>query len=216
MFRLTPVVKNLIIINVVVFIAQQLVAPSKEFLCMFSASMMRIDEVMDMITGYLSMWSYKTDCFKPYQLFTYMFVHGGFSHILFNMLSLAFIAPILETYWGHNLFLNFYLVSGIGAAIFSILINYFFHAGEFGIMMGASGAIYGVLMGFGMMFPNMEVMLLIPPIPIKAKYLVFLLGGMTFLMDRSGQVAHFTHLGGVVVAFILILIWRKRGEIRPQ
>lgn len=157
------------------------------------------------------MWSNKSDCFKPYQLFTYMFIHGGFSHILFNMLSLAFIAPTLETYWGGKRFLAFYLITGIGAAVFSILVNVFFGAGEFGIMMGASGAIYGVLMGFGMTFPNMEVMLLIPPVPIKAKYLVFLLGGMTFLFDRSGQVAHFTHLGGVVVAFVLIMMWRKRG-----
>lgn len=213
MFRLTPVVKNLIIINVVVFLAQA-IAPGKEFLCYFNSSMMRIDEVMDIITGYLSMWSYKTNCFKPYQLFTYMFVHGGFTHILFNMLSLAFMAPILETYWGPKRFLTFYLVTGIGAAVFSILVNMFFNAGEFGIMMGASGAIYGVLMGFGMMFPNMEIMLLIPPIPIKAKYLVFLLGGLTFFMDRSGQVAHFTHLGGIVVAFILIQIWRSQGTLR--
>jgi len=144
-------------------------------------------------------------------LFTYMFVHGGFSHIFFNMLALAFIGPALETYWGPRRFLAFYLATGIGAAVFSILVNFFFGAGEFGVMVGASGAIYGVLMGFGMTFPNMEVMLLFPPIPIKAKYLVFLLGGLTFLMDRSGQVAHFTHLGGVVVAFGLIMAWRKQG-----
>jgi membrane associated rhomboid family serine protease len=210
MFRLTPVVKNLIIINAIVFLAQA-IAPAMEFVCYFNSSMTRIDEVMDVITGYLSMWSYKTNCFKPYQLFTYMFVHGGFSHVLFNMLPLVFLAPILETYWGPKRFLTFYLVTGIGAAVFSILVNMFFHAGEFGIMMGASGAIYGVLMGFGMMFPNMEIMLLIPPIPIKAKYLVFLLGGLTFFMDRSGQVAHFTHLGGIVVAFILVQVWKKQG-----
>jgi membrane associated rhomboid family serine protease len=208
MFRLTPIVKNLIIINVIVFIGQQM-SPAKEFLCTISG--VRYSDMIDAVTGYLSMWSHKSDCFKPYQLFTYMFVHGGFSHILFNMLSLAFIAPTLETHWGGKRFLSFYLITGIGAAVFSILVNIFFGAGEFGIMMGASGAIYGVLMGFGMTFPNMEVMLLIPPIPIKAKYLVFLLGGMTFLMDRSGQVAHFTHLGGVVVALVLIMMWRKQG-----
>lgn len=210
MFRLTPVVKNLIIINVVIFFGQML-APEIQFSCSFSTGMRRIEGVQSAITGYLSLWSYKTDCFKPYQLFTYMFAHGGFTHLLFNMLSLAFIAPILETYWGPKRFLTFYLVTGIGAAVFSILVNMFFNAGEFGIMMGASGAIYGVLMGFGMMFPNMEIMLLIPPIPIKAKYLVFLLGGMTFFMDRSGQVAHFTHLGGIVVAFIMIQVWRRQG-----
>jgi membrane associated rhomboid family serine protease len=135
-------------------------------------------------------------------------------HILFNMLSLAFIAPILETYWGPKKFLTFYLVTGIGAALFNILMTMLFGVGYFSSMSGASGAIYGVLMGFGMMFPNMEIRLLFPPIPIKAKYLVFLLGGMTFLMssgsEGGGQVAHFAHLGGIVVAFIMIKIWRPQ------
>ena len=208
MFRLTPVVKNLLLINAIVFLAQSF-APVMEFTC--SIAGYRFYDSMDVVTGYLAMWSHKSDCFRPYQLFTYMFAHGGFTHILFNMLGLVFIAPILETYWGPKRFLIFYLVTGIGAAVFSILVNVFFGAGEFGIMLGASGALYGVLMGFGMSFPNMEVMLLFPPIPIKAKYLVFLLGGMTFLMDRSGQVAHFTHLGGIIVAFIMIRIWRSQG-----
>nr|PZN57832.1 MAG: DUF1751 domain-containing protein [Bacteroidota bacterium] len=208
MFRLTPVVKNLIVINALVFLAQQ-VAPNAEFFCTIAG--LPYADFGALVPGFLFLWSYKSDCFKPYQLFTYMFVHGGFSHIFFNMLALAFIAPTLETYWGPKRFLAFYLITGIGAAVFSILVNFFFGAGEFGVMVGASGAIYGVLMGFGMTFPNMEVMLLFPPIPIKAKYLVFLLGGLTFLMDRSGQVAHFTHLGGVVVAFGLIMAWRKQG-----
>lgn len=209
MLKLTPVVKNLIIINAIVFLGGMF-APQKQFIC----NMMGHDinfGMIDAITGYLTMWSYKSDCFKPYQLFTYMFVHSGFMHIFFNMLMLAFTAPILESYWGSKRFLVFYMVTGIGAAVFSILVNYFFQAGEFGSMVGASGAIYGVLTGFGLMFPNMEVMLLFPPIPIKAKYLVFLIGGLTFLMDRSGNVAHFTHLGGVVVAFILIRIWNSQG-----
>ena len=105
----------------------------------------------------------------------------------------------------------FYLVTGIGAGVFSIFVDLYLNLGTFGTMVGASGAIYGLLMGFGMLFPNMEVMLLIPPIPIKAKYLVFLLGGLTFLLDTSGNVAHFTHLGGVIFAFILIRLWRHQG-----
>jgi membrane associated rhomboid family serine protease len=209
MFRLTPVVKNLIIINVMVFLASAL-APTREFAC--AIGLHSITKHADAITGTLAMWNTRTDCFQPYQLFTYMFVHGGFMHIFFNMLALAFIGPALENAWGQGRFTVFYMVTGIGAGVFNILVDIFFGAGTFGIMMGASGAVYGILMGFGMLFPNMEVMLLIPPIPIKAKYLVLVLGAMNFMLDRSGNVAHFAHLGGVVFAFLLIQLWRRQGN----
>ncbi len=206
MFRLTPVVRNLIIINVIVFIGQ-LIAPQIDIGGCFGVPGGYGE---DAVTAYMALFNVRTDCFKPYQLFTYMFAHGGFSHIFFNMLSLAFMGPILESFWGQKKFLLFYLITGIGAAVFSVAIDLIMGGGA-GSMLGASGAIYGLLMAFGMIFPNMEVMLLIPPIPIKAKYLVFLLGGLTFLMDRSGNVAHFAHLGGVVVAFIVIKAWRSQG-----
>lgn len=208
MLRLTPVVKNILIINVIVFVAGML-APNVDF----PSCRGFYDESgrIDVIYGYLAMWNFRSDCFQPYQLFTYMFVHGGFSHIFFNMMTLAFVGPILESFWGQKRFTTFYLVSGVGASIFTVLVDMFFGMGGAGTMVGASGAIYGLLMGFGMLFPNMEVMLLIPPIPVKAKYLVFLVGGLTFIMDRSGQVAHFTHLGGVIFAFILIRLWRHQG-----
>jgi membrane associated rhomboid family serine protease len=145
-------------------------------------------------------------------MFTYMFAHGGFMHIFFNMLVLASTGPILENYWGQKKFLIFYLVTGIGAGIFHLVVGHFFFPGTDHIgMLGASGAIYGILMGFGMMFPNMEMMLLFPPIPIKAKYLVWVLGVMTFLMSGAG-VAHFAHLGGIIFGFIMIRIWRSQGD----
>jgi membrane associated rhomboid family serine protease len=190
MFRLTPVVRNLIIINVVIFIFQ-LIAP--------------------VITNYLALWDISTPYFKPYQMFTYMFAHGGFSHIFFNMLSLAFLGPILESFWGQNKFVVFYLITGVGAAAVSIAMNLLTHA-QGGTMVGASGAIYGLLVAFGMIFPNMEVRLLFPPIPIKAKYLVFLMGGLTFMMDRSGTVAHFAHLGGAIFGFIVVKAWRNQNQ----
>jgi membrane associated rhomboid family serine protease len=205
MLRLTPVVKNIIIINVIIFLAGMF-APTVYF-----EACRQYGDAHDVITGYLAMWNVDSECFKPYQLFTYMFVHGGFSHIFFNMLTLAFMGPILESFWGPKRFTTFYLVTGVGAAVFSILVALYLNLGTFGTMVGASGAIYGLLMGFGMLFPNMEVMLLIPPVPIKAKYLVFLLGGLTFLLDTSGRVAHFTHLGGIIFAFILIRLWRHQG-----
>lgn len=206
MLRLTPVVRNLIIINAIVFVAQ-MIAPQVDIGSCFGAPYAYSE---DAITAYLSLFNIHTTCFKPYQLFTYMFAHGGFTHIFFNMMSLAFMGPILESYWGQKKFLLFYLITGIGAAAFSVAIDLIFGGGA-GSMLGASGAIYGLLMAFGMIFPNMEVQLLIPPIPIKAKYLVFLLGGLTFFMDRSGSVAHFAHLGGVIVAFIVIKAWRSQG-----
>lgn len=209
MIRLTPVVKNIIIINVIMFLGQNF-TPSIDFAnCYGIPDGVDSRTKSDLITGFLSMWRYNTPCFKPYQLFTYMFLHGGFLHIFFNMLMLAFMGPILETYWGPKKFTIFYMVTGVGAAVFSLLISLYM-PGMFGSsMLGASGAVYGVMMGFGMMFPNMEVQLMIPPIPIKAKYMVFLMFGISLLM--GGNVAHFAHLGGIIFAFFMITAWRKQG-----
>lgn len=190
MFRLTPLVRNLVIINVVVFLLQQFLG----------------------ITPFVSLWPIGSGSFAPYQFFTYMFAHGGFGHIFFNMFALASFAPILEGYWGEKKFLIFYLATGIGAAVIYALVNYFLFPGNGGIMLGASGALYGILMAFGMIFPNLEIMLLFPPIPIKAKYMVFLIGFITYAMDRSGSVAHLAHFGGAFVAFLIITAWRSQGS----
>ena len=189
MLRLTPVVKNILIITVIVFILQNVVGG---------------------FTDLISLWNPLTQKFRPYQLFTYMFAHGGFFHIFFNMLVLASTAPVLENFWGQKRFLMFYLVTGIGAGVFHLLISYFLFPTSYGLMLGASGAVYGVLMAFGMMFPNMEMRLLIPPVAIKAKYLVWVLGAITFLLGR-GDVAHMAHLGGIIFAFILLRIWRHKN-----
>lgn len=198
MFRLTPVVKNLIIVNVIVF-----------FVVMIFSTL----PVME----YLSLWGVRTPNFRPYQLFTYMFVHSrsDFMHILFNMLALAFMGPILESFWGAKRFLLFYLIVGIGAGVFNLLTDLFFGLGSFDLMMGASGAVYGVMTAFGITFPNMEIRLIFPPISFKAKYMVLILGSIAIFMgfkNTAGDtVAHFTHLGGIAVAIIVIQIWRLRG-----
>lgn len=207
MFRLTPVVRNLLIINVVVFIAQS-ISPQVDIGYCFGYPGQLSDDV---VTSYIALFNVHTSCFKPYQLFTYMFAHGGFSHIFFNMLSLAFLGPILESFWGQNKFIIFYIVAGLGGSAFSVGLD-LFTGNPVGFMVGASGAIYGLLAAFGMIFPNMEVRLLFPPIPIKAKYLVFLLGALTFMMDRSGTVAHFAHLGGAVIGFIVVKAWRNQNQ----
>jgi len=192
MFNITPLVRNLIILNVAVFLFQSLLPG---------------------ITHIVSLWPIRSEYFAPYQFFTYMFAHGSISHIFFNMLALASFAPILEHYWGEAKFLTFYLITGMGAAVIYALVNYFLvgPAGG-GYMLGASGAIYGILMAFGMIFPNMELMLLFPPIPIKAKYMVFIMGFMTYALDSSKSVAHLAHFGGAFVAFILISFWRSQGQ----
>jgi len=257
MFRLTPVVKNLLIINVVVFILQS---------------------ITSWMTPTLSLWKIGSANFAPYQFFTYMFAHGGFGHILFNMLGLVFLGPLLEQFWGPKKFITFYLITGIGAGFIysgieyvkmnslerqvdeyvmnpspdnlnvfvdensnyfgpsiydfitefskqpdnsayineskAIVKNLYNKAFNFGSMLGASGAIYGILMAFGMLFPNTELMLLFPPIPVKAKYLVLVLGGIALYsgLQRSAgdNVAHFAHLGGMVFAFIMIKYWQSQ------
>jgi membrane associated rhomboid family serine protease len=194
MFNMTPLVRTLVIINVVVFLLQNV---ASRFY----------------ITEYLSLWPIGSPYFEPYQFFTYMFAHGSLWHIFFNMLAMASFAPILEQYWGEKKFLFFYLATGIGAGVIYAAIHYFLFPGN-GIMLGASGALYGILMAFGMLFPNLELMLLFPPIPIKAKYMVFVMGFMTYFMDRSGTVAHLAHFGGAFVAFIIISVWRAQGRDR--
>ncbi|MBL7839320.1 MAG: rhomboid family intramembrane serine protease [Cyclobacteriaceae bacterium] len=208
MFRLTPIVKNLIIINVVIFLGQMF-APKIDIGSCFGLPEGVYGD--DVVTAYLALFNVHTSCFKPYQLFTYMFAHGNFMHIFFNMLSIAFLGPILESFLGQNKFLLFYIITGIGAAVFSVAIDLIMGGGA-GSMLGASGAIYGLLMAFGMIFPNMEVRLLFPPVAIKAKYMVFIFGGLTFLMDRSGDVAHFAHLGGAVIGFIVVRAWRNQNQ----
>ena len=258
MLRLTPVVKNLLIINVVFFILQKFMTGIH-------------------FTEMVSLWKFGSANFAPYQFFTYMFAHGGFGHILFNMLGLVFLGPLLEQFWGPKRFLIFYLVTGIGAGVLYNGIEYFKVASvknqvenyvmnpdpeafnaliveniesanpeiynfiemyaknpdskqleeksiryarqlynetyNYGSMLGASGAIYGILMAFGLLFPNTELMLLFPPIPIKAKYLVLILGGVALYsgLNRGAgdMTAHFAHLGGMVFAFIMIQIWKN-------
>lgn len=190
MFNLTPLVRNLIIINVAVFLIQNI--------------------TRDAATIYLSLWPFDSGRFAPYQFFTYMFAHGDMWHIFFNMFALASFAPILESYWGDRKLLIFYIITGVGAGVIYGVTNYFL--GAEGYMLGASGALYGILMAFGMSFPNLEIMLLFPPIPLRAKYMVFVMGFLTFAMDRSGSVAHMAHFGGAFVAFLLISYWRSTGR----
>ncbi len=189
MLQSSPLIRNIIILNVVVFL---------------------LTNLSPLLEAYVMLWPVASGNFKPYQLFTYMFAHGGLMHIFFNLLALASFGPILESYWGERKFLIFYLATGMGAGAIYMLIDFWIGGG--GPMLGASGAIYGILMAFGMVFPNLEIMLLFPPIPLKAKYMVFVMGFMTWALDNSGTVAHSAHFGGALVAFLLISFWRSQGR----
>lgn len=194
--RLTPMVKNLLIVNVGVFLIGAIIFGN--------------------INVYLALYPFDSPYFKPYQLFTYMFAHGGFGHILFNMIGLMVFGSILEQFWGSNKFLIFYMVTGIGAALVYSGFNYFEVFGpteKLSSMVGASGAVYGLLMACGILFPNTELMLLFPPIPIKMKWLAIGLGAIAlysgFRQDPGDNVAHMAHLGGMFFAFIMLKIWQR-------
>ena len=194
MFRLTPVVRTLIIINVIVFVLQNMLPGP---------------------TQWLALHNVKGEYFQPFQLFTYMFCHGNFFHIFFNMLLLSFFGPILEEFWGQRKFTMFYTIAGIGAGVFNILMDMFFGLGSFSKMLGASGAVYGVLTAFGIIFPNMELRLLFLPISFKAKYMVMIMGCIAifsgFRQSPGDDTAHLAHLGGIVVAIIFLQLSRNKG-----
>jgi membrane associated rhomboid family serine protease len=219
--NLTPVVKNLLFINIAVFIIQLMQGP-----------------FMD---KYMSLHVIQSSYFQPYQLFTHMFMHSthnmngsiNISHILFNMFGLVMFGSVLETFWGPKKFLLYYIICGLGAAIIQSGVYYYeIHQmqqnidpgfmGEFYeslnnfSMVGASGAIFGLLLAFGMLFPNTELMMLFFPIPIKAKYFVIIYGALELFLGlgkfKGDNIAHFAHLGGMIFGFILIKYWQKQRK----
>jgi membrane associated rhomboid family serine protease len=164
------------------------------------------------VREYLALYSINTGAFQPYQLVTHMFLHGSFGHIFFNMFGLYMFGRVLESVLGSKKFFILYFLSGLGAALLQMLIYYLQDAPA--VMIGASGAIFGILAAFAMMFPNVELMLIFLPIPIKAKYFVPVYAVLELFFGianfRGDNIAHFAHLGGAVVGFILIMIWKRK------
>ncbi len=235
---LPPVVKNLLIINGIMFLATIVLDST------FHINLVRLLGLHYPLSADFGVW----------QLVSYMFMHGGFTHILFNMFALWMFGNTLENVWGPKRFLNYYLITGIGAAIVQIFIAWIrIKAIEGGISpeqiaiviqegaevmgrglnyqdptmrelnniintptVGASGAVFGILLAFGMMFPNSLIYLYFA-IPIKAKYFVMIYGAIElylgFANNPGDNVAHFAHLGGMIFGFFLIMLWRKKGDI---
>ena len=151
---------------------------------------------------------------RPWQLVTYMFMHGNFAHLFFNMYTLYVFGTVLERVWGTRKFLLYYFVTGIGAALVHIGVQWL--TGDFALTVGASGAIYGILMGYAMLYPDSTLMLLLPPVSVKAKWLVLIFAGIELLLGVTGTqagVAHFAHLGGLVFGLFLIVYWKKTHRL---
>ncbi|KXK40257.1 MAG: rhomboid family intramembrane serine protease [Saprospiraceae bacterium] len=194
MLNITEVVKNIIIINVIVFFAVRYLIPIpgiERFFVLVTPG----EQFMD--GGIL----YK---FEPVQIITHMFMHGNEMHLLFNMLGLYFLGPWVESALGAKRFLILYLLCGLFASLVQTFITQ-------GAIVGASGAVYGVLAAFATMFPNVKLMLLFPPIPIKAKYLaigLIVLGLYNGVSGAQAGIGHFAHIGGAILGFIIVKYWK--------
>jgi membrane associated rhomboid family serine protease len=158
--------------------------------------------------------------FLPWQLVTYAALHSDFIHLFFNAFMVWMIGAMLETQWGSRRYVQFILACVIAAGLTHLLFALIGLIDARGPALGISGLAYGLLLAFGMMFPEQRVMLLIPPVPIKAKYLVMILAGLALLMGLAspGGIAHFAHLGGMLGAFLVMRYWRGDppfGKRRP-
>jgi membrane associated rhomboid family serine protease len=215
---LPPVTKNLIIINVIVFLATL------------------VNE--DFMIGTFALFYPTSQYFHWWQVVTHMFMHGGFWHIFFNMYTLLIFGSVVERYIGPKKFLLFYFVCGLGAVALHFGVEYWqmqsymegaalgnatalqrIEAIKFTPTVGASGAIYGVLMGYAMIFPESKMTLLFPPVTLSAKWMVVVFAVIelfTGVTGLSAGIAHFAHLGGMLIGWLMILWWRKRGILFDQ
>ena len=217
--RTTPIVLNLIIINALVFLAQSVFG-----------GMEKLNRVNDLF----ALHHYKSTEFRPYQLGTHMFMHGGIFHLLFNMLALWMFGTMIEKVWGPKRFLIFYLVCGLGAAL-AQMGSYAFDFWQIdqlnlsaddyeiyqtnlriGCTVGASGAIMGVLAAFGYLFPNTKLFIMPIPFPVKAKWAILgiialdVFGGVS--RTPNDNIAHFAHVGGALIGFLIVLYWNKTNK----
>lgn len=188
-----PAIKHLLILNGLLFVA--LTTPV----------------IGQYLFAYGALWPVGSSNFYPWQLVSYMFLHGGIGHIFFNLFALWMFGQAIERQWGTERFTFYYFITGIGAALLQLWVNT-----NGAPTIGASGAVYGILLAFGMMYPERPIFLILFPVPIKAKYFVAGYGAIELIngLSRTNSgVAHFAHLGGMVVGFIVIKYWQKRNEI---
>lgn len=209
-FNMLPnIVKNLLIIN---------------GLCLLARFVIGANFGID-INKILGLYIFGSPNFKPWQIITHMFMHGNFTHLFFNMFALWMFGSVLENFWGSKKFLIFYFFTGIGAAVLYTLvakyqisnIENFLYAEDMLLkrhVVGASGAVYGLLMAFGLTFPNTRVYLFFL-FPLKAKYFVIIFGVLALYFgianNPADNIAHFAHLGGMLFGFILMKYWNSKA-----
>lgn len=163
------------------------------------------------IEGLFALWPLASGNFMPWQVLSYTFLHGDMGHLFFNMLGLWMFGSELERLWGQKRYITFLVASALAAAL--VQIGWTMLMGSRVPTVGASGALFGLLLAFGMLFPNRTIMPLFPPIPMKAKVFVALFGGLELLLGFLGGsgVAHFAHLGGMLGGFLMIRFWRGQS-----
>ena len=199
-FKTPPVVQNLIIANCVLYLAVRLI-PAVNHFC----------------AEYLQLWwtdAFNAPEFHSYQFVTYMFLHAGFGHLFSNMFALWMFGRTLEYELGSQRFLTYYMVCGIGAALIQIGVASLF--GESLTLLGASGAVFGLLLAFGVLHPNNMIYIIPLPFPIKAKWFVLGYAVLEIVLGWSPLntgVAHFAHVGGMLWGLALLFWWRKKGKI---
>lgn len=224
---LPPIVKNLLFINALFFLATAFLLRDKLFFAGFEEEGLR---------GVFGLWPINHPNFRPYQVFTHMFTHANFGHIFFNMFSLWMFGRMLENIWGPKRFLLFYLACGIGSAIAHSVVQYFQYQEilaqidvykamgqtEYAdqllsipiFAVGASGAVMGVMVAFAYLFPNTELYLYFA-IPVKAKWVILALIAFDLFagLGRTNTgIAHWAHLGGAATGFIIVFIWNKTNK----
>ena len=196
-FQTPPVVKNLIIANCIIFLAMSLIPNVNLF-----------------FSEYLQLFWFGSPYYHSYQFVTYMFLHGGFWHLFSNMFALWMFGRTLEYELGSQRFLTYYMVCGIGAALIQIGVASLF--GENLTLLGASGAVFGLLLAFGVLHPNNMIYIIPLPFPIKAKWFVVGYAVLEIALGWSPintGVAHFAHVGGMLWGLALLYWWRKKGKI---
>ncbi len=202
---LPPAVKSLLIVNIAIFLLQQ---PYDEALVRYLA-LWPLD-----LTSRFALYGVPS-LFEPWQLVSYAFLHGGPLHLLLNMYALWFFGSPMERVWGSHAFTLYYFTCVIGAGLIQLLVASY--SGETYPTIGASGGVFGILLAFGMTFPNERLMLIFPPVILKAKWFVIIFGAIELWSGVTGTspgVAHFAHLGGMLFGFLLILYWRVHPPLR--
>jgi membrane associated rhomboid family serine protease len=193
---LPPVTKAFMLACVAVFCAQYLLGPWFE--------------------GLFALWPLASGLFMPWQVLSYAFLHGDMAHLFFNMLGLWMFGSELERLWGQKRFVHFLLAGALAAAAVQLIWN--LAIGARGPTVGASGSLYALLLGFGMLFPNRIIMPLFPPIPMKAKIFVAVFGGLELVLGVLGGsgIAHFAHLGGMLGGFLMMRYWRGQPPFKRR